>query len=75
MYLCALITEREHTWSDDEIRYTTDMAKILQSILDNRIAHNSIVSSYQSLTQILNTVGSCIYVRDKETGHVLFVMI
>lgn len=72
MYLCALITEREHTWSDDEIRYTTDMAKILQSILDNRIAHNSIVSSYQSLTQILNTVGSCIYVRDKETGHVLF---
>lgn len=72
MYLCALMEKQEHEWSTEEIRYTTDMAKVLQSILDNRIARNSIVSSYQSLTQILNTVGSCIYVRDKETGQVLF---
>ncbi|MBU5429080.1 EAL domain-containing protein [Kineothrix sp. MSJ-39] len=72
MYLCVLMARQEHKWSAEEIRYTTDMAKVLQSILDNRIARNSIVSSYQSLTQILNTVGSCIYVRDKETGQVLF---
>ena len=72
MYLCALMEKQVHEWSTEEIRYTTDMAKVLQSILDNRIARNSIVSSYQSLTQILNTVGSCIYVRDKETGQVLF---
>ncbi len=72
MYLCAFITEQDHIWSAEEIRYTTDMAKILQNILDNRIARNSIASSYQSLTQILNTVGSCIYVRDKESGQVLF---
>lgn len=73
MYLCVEECRNERLWQVEEVKFMNDTAKILQSMLDQRIARNSMASSYQSVTEMLNTVGSCIYVRDVERGQVLFV--
>ena len=72
MYLCVYECRNERSWQVEEVKFLSDTAKILQSILSHRIARNSMASSYQSLTEILNMVGSCVYVRDAEKGQVLF---
>ncbi|MBO5241066.1 MAG: EAL domain-containing protein [Lachnospiraceae bacterium] len=72
MYLFFAQTRTNRTWNMEEVKFVGDVAKILQSMLERRVAHNSMVSSYNTLTDILNMVGSCVYVRDMETGEVLF---
>ncbi len=73
MYLFFCETRKDRTWSMEEIKFVGDVAKILQSMLERRVARNSMASSYKSLAEILNMVGSCVYVRDIETNEVLFV--
>lgn len=72
MYLCVNDSKTSRIWTVEEVKFVNDTAKILQSMLDRRIARNSMASSYRSLTEILNMVGSCVYVRDVETKKVLF---
>lgn len=73
MYLFFCETRTDRTWNMGEIKFAGDVAKMLQSMLERRVARNSMASSYRSLTEILNMVGSCVYVRDVETNEVLFV--
>lgn len=73
MYLFFHETSADRAWNMEEVKFAGDVAKILQSILEQRVARNSMASSYKSLTEILNMVGSCVYVRDIETGEILFV--
>ncbi len=70
LFLGEFVSER--VWRAEEIKFINDVAKILQSMLDRRIAKNSMASSYKSLTDILNMVGSSVYIRDIETGNLLF---
>lgn len=63
---------QKHNWSMQEIKFTADAVKLLQSILTRRIQKNSIASSYEALEAILDNVGCAIYVRDKSTGERLF---
>lgn len=72
MYLCVQECRTQRAWQVEEIKFLNDVAKILQAMIDQRVAKNSMAKSYQSVTEILNTVGSCIYVRDVEQGRVLF---
>lgn len=62
----------KRTWQIEEVRFLKDAAKVLQSIITKRIQKNSLASSYASLETILDNVGCSIYVRDRETGEVLF---
>lgn len=62
----------DHEWSVDEIRFLSDVSKILQNIINRKVRSNSLASSYASLVGILDHVGSGIFVRDLETGEVLF---
>ena len=73
MYLFFCETRTERAWDMEQIKFAGDVAKILQSMLERRVARNSMASSYKTLTEILNMVGSCVYVRDMETNEVLFV--
>ena len=73
MYLFFAEKTKNRIWRAEDVKFASDVAKILQSMLDRRIARNSMASSYRSLTEILNMVGSCVYVTDIETGDVLFV--
>jgi len=73
MYVCFNECVREREWLIDEIKFASNAARVLQSIMIRRIQKNSLVSSYASLEAILDNVGSAIYVKDIESKKVLFV--
>lgn len=72
MYFCVNEQEKSRTWLLDEVKFVNDTAKVLQSLLNKRIQKNSLAGSYASLQEILDNVGTCIYVKDSETGKCLF---
>lgn len=72
MYVCFGEKMKDRVWKLEEIKFLNDSVKILQSILTRRIQKNSLASSYASLETILDNVGSAIYVRDLNSGTVLF---
>lgn len=72
MYVSFNEHEKNRNWSIEEVKFMHDAVRVLQSILVKRIQKNSLASSYASLEAILDNVGSAIYVRDMETGDVLF---
>lgn len=65
-------TDRERIWSVEDLKFIADAAKVMQSILTRRIQKNSLASSYASLEAVLDNISCGIYVRDAETGKVLF---
>lgn len=73
MYACFEQKRYSHEWDLEEIKFLNDSVKILQSILTRRIQKNSLASSYAALEEVLNNVGSSIYVKDRENGQILFV--
>lgn len=64
--------EQKYVWNMEEIKFTADAVKILQSVLTKRIQKNSLASSYEALEAILDNVGCAIYVMDKNTRTMLF---
>ena len=72
MYVCFCEDEKERIWDGGEIKFVNDVRRIIQTILVKRIAKNSLASSYASLEAILENVGCAIYVRDPQTGHILY---
>ena len=71
-YACFAQRRKERTWGIDEVKFISDAARILQSIITKRIQKNSLASSFASLEAILDNVGSSIYVRDIRTNCMLF---
>lgn len=72
MYFSVTEVAKEKIWQLDEVKFVSDVMKVLQSVLVRRIQKNSLASSYISLQAILDNVGTCIYVRDVETKEMLF---
>lgn len=72
LYTCFGEIEEERRWQVEEIKFLNDAVKILQSIITKRLQKNSLAGSYASLETILDNVGCSIYVRDMQTGEVLF---
>ena len=73
MYACYFDTIRDRVWKLDEIQFMKDTIRILQSILEKRIQNNSIVSSYASLEEILETIGCAVIVFDKDSHEIQFM--
>lgn len=71
-YACFAETREIRIWSIDDIKYINDAIRVLQSIITKRLQKNSLASSFASLESVLDNVGSSIYVRDIETGVLLF---
>jgi len=72
MYFCVEEHNRERTWMVEDIKFISDVVKILQSLLNKRIQKTSLAGSYASLQEILDNVGTCVYVKDASTGKGLF---
>lgn len=72
MYVVFVDDSPGRMWDRDEIKFFGDAERILQSILEKRVQKNSLASSYKSLESILDNVGTAIYVRDIESGQILF---
>lgn len=72
MYLCFCENEKKKKWEIADIKFINDVKRIIQTILTKRITKNSLASSYASLEAILENVGCAIYVKDPQTGHILY---
>lgn len=73
MYLCFYEFEKERTWSMEDIKFINDVKRVLQGILERRIAKESLDNSYASLKAILENVGCAIYVIDYDKEEVLYM--
>ncbi len=73
MYACFEVKRQSRNWDLEEIKFLNDSVKVLQSILTRRMQKNSLADSYAALEEVLNNVGSSIYVKDRENGRILFV--
>lgn len=73
MYLCFYEFEKERTWSMEDIKFINDVKRVIQGILERRIAKNSLAGSYASLEAILENVGCAIYVVDYDNEEVLYI--
>lgn len=72
MYLCFCEDEKKRKWEIADTKFMNDVKCIIQTILSKRIAKNSLASSYASLEAILENVGCAIYVKNPQTGHILY---
>lgn len=72
MYLCLWETAEKHIWEGTEIKFVSDVKRIIQSILHKRVAKNSLASSYASLEAILENIGCAVYVVDPEENTTLY---
>ena len=71
MYL-GFYQKKGRNWTVDEIQFVNDVKRILQSILNKRIANNSLASSYAALEAILEQKGNGVLVWDEGSDHVLY---
>ena len=73
MYLCFYEFEKERIWNMEDIKFINDVKRVIQGILERRIAKNSLAGSYASLEAILENVGCAIYVVDYDRQEVLYM--
>lgn len=73
IYLCFYEFEKERVWKMEDIKFINDVKRVLQEILQRRIAKESLAGSYASLKAILENVGCAIYVVDYEKEEVLYM--
>lgn len=72
MYACFVEDREEKPWKPEKIRYMQEAVKILHAVVMRRIRKNSLASSYVTLENILDNIGCGIYVKDMETGRLVF---
>ncbi|MBQ8627354.1 MAG: GGDEF domain-containing protein [Agathobacter sp.] len=73
MYLCLYEFEKERTWTVEDIKFISDIKRVIQSIVSKRITKNSLAGSYASLEAILENLGCSIYVVDYDRKNVLYM--
>lgn len=61
-----------HRWANHEIKFVTDSAKVIQSILVSRINKNSVTGSFRALEDILNNIGASVFLTNRKSGKVVF---
>lgn len=68
MYACFEARHCAHNWEVEEIRFLSDSVKTLAK----RMRKNTVEGSCALLKDMLYSVGSAVYVRDKKSGEILF---
>lgn len=71
-YLCFYEFEKSRIWGMDDMKFINDVKRVLQGILERRIAKNSLEDSHASLESVLENAGCAIYVVDYENKEVLY---
>lgn len=71
MFLVVL-SDDGREWTKSDITFAQSVSSMIHSVLDKRIAKNSLASSYEALKEILDNIGVGIYVIDKVSKDILF---
>lgn len=72
MYACFIDSNDNKKWKTEDVKFLFDVIRILQSVLSKRMQKISLANTYESIENILDNVGTAIYVRDIESGAPLF---
>lgn len=72
MYLAFFDRDRIIDWTEKDVQFVSDVSKIIQSIAENKVISNSLLSSYEVLKEILSNIGSGIIVCNKDSNEILF---
>ncbi len=73
LYIVFADNDPVRQWEKEDIKFFGDVGRILQNIYEKRTLKESFTSSNISMKVILNNVGSCILVKDKASGEVIFI--
>ena len=71
-FACYADRGEEHVFSVDDIKFLTDSARIMETIVVMRNQNYSYLRSYEALEETLNNIGSAIYVRNLEDDAIVF---
>ena len=72
MYLFVMGDSDDFGSDESVIEYIEDAAMVIHSIAQSKVINNSLISSYDVLQKILDSIGSGIIVCSKSTGNILF---
>lgn len=64
--------ERERVWKAEELEFMESVVCILQEILENKIRKESYLDQQKIFCEILENVGTGVYIKDSETGECLW---
>lgn len=59
-------------WTIDKIQFITNVVRMIESIIIKKTSRKSLFSSQTAMREILDNVGSGLFVIDKETHEILF---
>ncbi len=72
MYFAVFDVHSEIKFDAVKRQFISDVSKIIQSIAQKKLAKNSLLSSYEVLREILNSIGSGIMVFGRTDGDIYF---
>lgn len=72
MFLAVADNKENEHFDKEGIQFLKNSSKILENVLSKRLFRNSIISSYKAIKEILDNIGSGIFVVDKKTRKILF---
>lgn len=72
MYLCAFDSRGSVALNQEQLQFASDVAKVIQSIAQEKVTKDSLAYSYEVLKEILGSIASGIMVFDQKNKAVLF---
>ena len=70
--MLSLNHRKRHVWTMEEIKFSCDAVRVLNSILARRLQKSTITESYKAMETVLDNVGCSVYVTERGTGEMLF---
>ncbi len=73
LYLCFNECKRSRNFTVEEIKFANEIVQMTRSIFERRLQKQVVGDSYMSLRTVFDNINTCVFVRDKDSGQVLFV--
>lgn len=70
--LVIIENRREREWTDEELVFTEQFASIVSSALSNEVRSKGLLKKDEDLFDILDQFSASIFIRDNETGKIIF---
>ena len=72
MYLCFMDCNNR-MWQVEEIKFMSDVAKLLQCIVQRQLQKDALINSNKAIENIMDNMNSGIYIRESESKEPLFI--
>ncbi len=72
MYFAVMDVHSIIEYSKEQLKFISDVVNIIQAIAQKKVTKNSLLSSYEVLKAILNSIGSGIIVFGRTDGNIFF---